>query len=200
MLALIIGGGSGSRLNMGEKPLVKVCGRPMIERVIEAFSKAGCEPVAVLTSRVPYTVNWCRAHGVPHVIARGEGYVEDMVEAIGFLEERAPFFTSVVDLPCLTPAILNHIRDRYFEMGRDALSTWVPCSMIHHHGCIPRHVELVDGIPAGAAGVNILRGDLIASEQEEYRLLVQDPALVFNVNTRRELMNAERYLAGLSRT
>ena len=41
MLALILAGGEGARLGMGEKPLVTICGRPMVGYVIEAFTGAG---------------------------------------------------------------------------------------------------------------------------------------------------------------
>ena len=41
MHALIMAGGSGSRLNLGEKPLILIGGRPMISYVIDAFLSAG---------------------------------------------------------------------------------------------------------------------------------------------------------------
>lgn len=197
MLALILAGGMGRRLNMGEKPLVKVCGRPMIERVIDAFESAGFEVVVALTCRVPYTANWCRVHRIPHVMTDGAGYVEDLVTAGKFLEEGGPIFTSVVDIPCLKPETLETIRGVYFDEGKDALSTWIPCSLIHSLGCVPRHVEMIGGIPAGSAGINVLKGEKIEVPQEEFRLLLSEPSLAFNVNTRRELERAERYLAML---
>lgn len=41
MYALILAGGSGTRLNLGEKPLVTLNGKPIIEYVIKAFHDAG---------------------------------------------------------------------------------------------------------------------------------------------------------------
>lgn len=195
MLALILAGGSGARLNMGEKPMVNVRGTPMIARVLDAFESAGLEMVVVLTEKVPYTASWCRAHAIPFVMTEGRGYIEDLVEAVKTLEETGPLFSSVVDLPCLTPKTVRVIHHAYRRAGTDALSTWIPCRLIHTAGCVPRHVELVDGVPAGAAGLNILRGDKIGAHQEECRLLLGEPELAFNVNTRKELESAERYLA-----
>ncbi|MDH7594128.1 MAG: NTP transferase domain-containing protein [Methanomicrobiales archaeon] len=194
MLALILAGGGGSRLKMGEKPMVNVRGSPMIARVTGAFQSAGLEVVVALTERVPYTANWCRAHSIPFVVTEGRGYIEDLVEAVMTLEEEGPLFTSVVDIPCLTPKTVEVIRNVYRVAGTDALSTWVPCRLIHGAGCIPRYVEVVDGISAGAAGINVLRGELIGSYQDELRFLIDEPELAFNVNTRRELACAERYL------
>ncbi len=197
MLALILAGGGGSRLGMGEKPLVNVLGVPMLERVIRAFEGAGLEVVVALTSRTPFTANWCRAHRIDHLLTSGLGYVEDIVEAVGMLEERGPLFTSVSDLPCISPRIVRRIREVYSEREERALSTWVPCELILEAGCVPRHVELVDGIHAGAAGINILLGEKISHQQEEFRFLLREPALAYNVNTREERENAERYLRHL---
>ena len=61
MHALIMAGGAGSRINLGEKPLVTVCGRPMIAYILDAFIKAGIYPVVATSSKTPMTMNWCRA-------------------------------------------------------------------------------------------------------------------------------------------
>ncbi|MFW5638702.1 MAG: NTP transferase domain-containing protein, partial [Methanoculleus sp.] len=85
MLALIMAGGKGSRLRMGEKPLVTICARPMLSYVIDAFEAAGHEVVVVASHRTPYTKNWCRARGVTLYEAEGLGYVEDIQAAAGDL-------------------------------------------------------------------------------------------------------------------
>ena len=55
MLALILAGGEGSRLRLGEKALVMVHERPMIAWVLDAFCDAGCEPVVVTSYKTPFT-------------------------------------------------------------------------------------------------------------------------------------------------
>jgi adenosylcobinamide-phosphate guanylyltransferase len=186
MLALIMAGGEGSRLCMGEKPLVNVSGSPMIAHVIQAFHESGCKVVVVASGKTPMTQNWCRATGIDLFQAPGEGYIEDMVTAVTSLDEAAPLFVSVSDLPCLTPEIVNVIHDSYDASGKDACSTWVPVSLVKNNREI-RYVELIDGIEACPAGVNIIRGDIIDRQQDEYRLLLQEPRLAFNVNTRADL-------------
>jgi len=87
MLALIMAGGEGSRLGMGEKPLVNICGRPMVSYVIDAFLAADHEVVVVASHRTPFTKNWCRAQGLTIYDAKGLGYVEDINAAAADLEE-----------------------------------------------------------------------------------------------------------------
>ncbi len=126
MRALIMAGGAGSRINLGEKPLILICGQPMIAYVIRAFQNAGCYPVVVVSPQTPMTLNWCRANGIAFCKEEGKGFVEDMIDAVRFLEEEGPLFISVSDIPCITTGIVRAIIEAYDACGKDALSTWVP--------------------------------------------------------------------------
>jgi adenosylcobinamide-phosphate guanylyltransferase len=181
MLALILAGGSGSRLDLGEKPLVTIRGEPMIDHVIRAFENY--EPVVILSDRTPFTRNWCRAHDIEYLVASGIGYIPDIAEAVSILDEEGPFFTCVADLPCITPRIIGEVEDRYRESGKEACSVWVPQSI----GGRDTYADEVEGVMACPAGINILRGDAIDRPQEELRLLISDRRLAFNINTREEL-------------
>ena len=195
MLALIMAGGRGSRLRMGEKPLVTVGERPMLAYVIDAFSSAGHEVVVVASHRTPFTKNWCRAHGVMLYEAKGLGYVEDIDAAAEVLGERgAPFFTCVSDLPSLAPDIVAAIEAAWRRAGTPACSTWVPRELCEEHGCRTQYTETVDGIPAVPAGINILTAGGLDRPQEELWLLLHDRRLAFNINTREELVLVQEYL------
>ncbi len=193
MLALIMAGGEGSRLNLGEKPLVAVGGQPMIARVINAFQSYGCHVVVVASLKTPMTQNWCRVNGIDMIPADGTGYVEDMVAAVKDLGEEDPLFVSVSDLPCLQPCILETIHTAYRKSGMDACSTWIPLALVRNHRDM-QYVEQVDGTDACPAGINILRGDLIEEQQDEFRLLLSEPRLAHNVNTRPDLVFADSFL------
>lgn len=188
-------GGAGSRLARGEKPLSLVCGRPMISYITDAFRSAGCEPVVVISRKTPMTANWCRAHGIPVLRTNGDGYIEDMVNAVQYLEEKKPLIISVSDIPCITPEIIGEIIRSYQDCGKDALSTWIPAHRVKScRGGMPYH-ERINRIDACPAGLNILRGDIIDRVQEEFLLLLDEPQLAMNVNTREDLARAEAFLA-----
>ncbi len=194
MYALIMAGGAGSRLNLGEKPLIMICGRPLISYVIDAFESAGYEPVVTTSSKTPMTMNWCRARGIEFCKTEGAGYIEDMVSAVGMLDEEKPMFVSASDLPCITPDIIHIINDAYRSGGKDACSVWVPATMVtsSRHG-MP-YCEEIQGILACPAGINILLGEFITQPQEELQLLLEDPRLAVNVNTCADLTKAEFFL------
>lgn len=194
MHALIMAGGFGSRLNLGEKPLILVGGRPMISYVIDAFSAAGFEPVVAASLSTPMTINWCRAQGVTVCKADGAGYVEDMMSVVRIMDERHPLFISVADIPCITPEIIRTIAEAYSSSGKDACSTWIPAGLVTScRGGMP-YRKTVDGTEACPAGINILRGDLIDQPQDELQLLLNEPGLALNVNTRADRVRAEDFL------
>ncbi len=190
-------GGVGSRLDMGEKPLVRIAGRPMIRYVIDAFLAAGVTAVVVTSTQTPYTKNWCRANDIPFVSTDGNGYLEDLAQAVVILEESGPLFVSVSDIPCLRADIISSVFDKYTSSGMQACSTWIPLTLCEHFGTAPRYSMEIDGVPASPAGINILDGSCIHMEQEELQLLLHEQGLVFNVNTRPELELLEKHFLSL---
>lgn len=194
MLALIMAGGAGTRLNLGEKPLISIGGRPMIAHVIDAFSGAGCEVVVAASPKTPMTINWCRAQGIICCKTGGTGYIGDMAGVVTELEEKDPLFVSVSDIPCINTEIIRSIRRTYAGCSKDALSAWVPSALVKScRGGMP-YREHINGVDACPAGVNILRGDRICQEQEEFSLLLDEPRLALNVNTRADRDAAEQFM------
>ena len=200
MLALIPAGGKGSRLGMGEKPLVTICGTPMIQYVVDAFVCAGHEPVVIVSPHSPFTANWCRAHQVGLYTAQGVGYIEDLVEAGCALEAKGPLFTCVADLPLITPGTIGDINREYQKRGTPAVSVWVPALDYRFAGPHREYSVAVSGSAAYPVGLNILRGEQIVTPQEESRILTSDVRLACNVNTRGDLERVERVLCPTGKT
>jgi adenosylcobinamide-phosphate guanylyltransferase len=186
-------GGMGSRLNLGEKPLVSVAGQPMISHGIRAFRTFGCDVVVVVSKKTPMTRNWCRASGIDLFCAGGNGYIEDMVDAVRTLGEQRPLFIAVSDLPCLHAGIIRTIHEAYLLSGKDACSVWVPVSLVKNRRDV-QYQETVEGIAACPCGINILLGERISESQDEFRIVLNEPRLACNVNTRTDLTCADTFL------
>ena len=194
MLALIVAGGRGTRMNRGEKPLVRIGDRPMIAYVADAFCAAGIVPIAVLSSAVPQTANWCRAHGISTFRAEGAGYVEDIMECIGLLDIVEPVFTSVSDIPGLTAEIISAVLDAYQTAGTDACSVWVPAALCRERGATPAYVQQIHGTDAVPCGINIINGAKNGEEQAEIAVLIESRRIAVNVNTPEDIAAAEQML------
>lgn len=195
MLALILAGGEGSRLKLGEKALVPVGERAMISRVIDAFAGADVEPLVVTSHKTPFTRNWCRANGVDFIDTAGNGYIDDLREAVVMSGEAGPLFTSAADIPCLSSSVVKYVRDAYLASGKESCSTWVPISLCEKYGMQPRYSAEVDGVSATPCALNIFLGCRVEDVQDELLLLLHEPGLVFNINTRGELEHVEKLLA-----
>jgi adenosylcobinamide-phosphate guanylyltransferase len=78
--------------------------------------------------------------------------------------------------------------------GKEACSSWVPSDLFPAFSRDLPYLGRIDGIEAYPAGVNILRGDTITQPQQELCLLLHDPGLALNVNTRADLAAAEDFL------
>jgi adenosylcobinamide-phosphate guanylyltransferase len=101
-------GGRGTRLDgvETEKPLVRVDGEPMLDRVVAACEASSTGPVhAVVSPHAPATRERASDLGLPVVDAPGEGYVADLgtaLEAVG-----RPAVTVAADLPLLPAAAID---------------------------------------------------------------------------------------------
>jgi adenosylcobinamide-phosphate guanylyltransferase len=194
MRALIMAGGTGSRLNLGEKPLLLIGGKPMISYIIDAFISSGIEPVVAASSGTPMTINWCRAHNISVCKTDGSGFVNDMISAVKMINEILPLFICVSDIPGITPEIIRMIAEKYYLSDKDACSVWVPSELANTCRTGMPYREIINGVESCPAGINILRGDLIDRPQDELKILLNEPGLALNVNTRSDRSRAEHFL------
>lgn len=187
-------GGAGSRLEMGEKPLVRVSGKPMLHYVTDAFVDAGHEVIVITSDLVPMTGNWCRARGYETYNASGLGYIEDLFECIREMSIDGPVFSCVSDLPGLTSDIIDEVLERYMAEGKSALSVWVSENFFNNAGCIPSYAENVAGYSVCPVGLNIIDASMAAVVQDEYRFVMERPELAYNVNCRKDLDSFLRFI------
>jgi adenosylcobinamide-phosphate guanylyltransferase len=186
-------GGRGSRLQMGEKGLVRLCGRPLIEYVLNAIQETLLIPIVITTPRTPYTANYCRARDINQICTEGAGYIEDICEAVAILGENKPVLIVCADIPGIKQDHLITMFSRYKQESMEACSVWVPSKYYIERGETFLYYQNIEGVSAVPAGLNILHGGMINSAQTEVSLLIDDPALSFNINTRNELEKAESF-------
>ncbi|NYT02505.1 MAG: NTP transferase domain-containing protein, partial [Methanosarcinales archaeon] len=100
MDALVMAGGKGTRLNMGEKPLALLLGRPLLDYVISSLEESSVDRIYLaVTKNVPGTATWARDRGMETVVTPGIGYVADMVQAAKAAGISKPFLIIMADLP-----------------------------------------------------------------------------------------------------
>jgi len=190
-------GGRGSRLKMGEKPLVKLFGRPLIDYVVLALEESLVDRIFVSTTEnVPSTRKWAQERDL-YVLETGSyGYVTDMIEAVKKADVRDPIMVIMADLPLVTSEIIDQIMEVYQERPEPALSTHTPLSLHSRMGRRPDSLFNYRGQLIVPAGINVLRGAEIEKEQEDFHLILERMELAVNVNVPEDLMLCEKIMQG----
>ena len=190
-------GGRGSRLNMGEKPLVTLFGRPLIDYVVLALEDSCVDRIFVATTdNVPCTQKWATQRGLCVVETSGYGYVADMIEAVKKAEVEDPIMIIMADLPLVTPDLIDEIIEVYEGRPEKALSTHTPLDLHSRLGRRPDSLFNYQGRLIVPAGINVLDGVDIEKEQEDFHLILERIELAVNVNVAGDLMLCEKIIQG----
>jgi adenosylcobinamide-phosphate guanylyltransferase len=199
MEAIVMAGGFGQRLGMGEKPCVELLGKPLITYVIDTLRAAkNIDRVFVAVSPVtPKTEIMLqeRYKGEVRVIRTfGGNYVGDMIYAVETAQASGPVMIIMSDLPLIAPELIDFVIERYREEGKPALSVYVPIDICKGAGIRPDTVFNKDGKLIVPTGVNILDSSQIRNEQEDFNLILENPRLAINVNTAKDLQRCRDML------
>ncbi len=197
MDALVMAGGRGSRLKRGEKPLVTLFGRPLIDYVTLALEESTIGRIYVATTEnVPATRAWAENRDLSVVGTPGKGFVADMVCAIKAAKITDPIMIIMADLPLVSADLIDRIIEIYEERPEPALSTHTPLHLHSRLGRRPDSLFNYQGQLIVPAGINVLDGAEIDKEQEDYHLIMERIELAVNVNVAEDLMLCEKIIQG----
>lgn len=201
--ALVMAGGRGERLKTGEeKPLLKLCGKPMIQYVIEALRNArNIGKIIVVTSRYTRkTARKMRTFPIEVLEAPGGGYIADVHYVIKKLKLEGPVIIVSADLPLINSAIINRVVERFKRCGKPALSVMVPHELCKRMGLSSDLVLKADGNLLVPAGINILTSEMIDRDEiAEEKMVLNKEEVAVNVNTANDLRIAEKFFTNLKR-
>ena len=183
---------------MGEKPLVKLFGRPLIDYVVSALLDSSADRIFVAaTENVPHDQKMGFGKRVWVLLTRkGKGFVTDMVEAVEKAGVIQPILIIMADLPLITPDLIDEIMETYEERPEPALSTHTPLNLHGRLGRRPDSLFNYQGQLIVPSGINILDGADIREEQEDYHLIMERIELAVNVNVVEDLKLCESIMQG----
>jgi len=174
MIALLMCGGKGKRLGMGEKPLVEVLGRRLVDHMLDNLM--AFEVIAVTSHHTSRSENYLKYQGIECYRAKGRGFVEDYMEAVKELRIFEPLIVASSDLVIFKDNLIEDIVAFYFKSDVKALQT----------------------VSQKPVGINIIDGYFIEEEQHEviYKIDIKD---AININTKRDIKKAEELWTSLRR-
>lgn len=108
-------GGRGTRLESErEKPLFRIDGEPMVDRVRRALAASDVDrPFAAVSPNAPETRDHLEDTGWEIVETAGAGYVSDLGDALADDRLSRPVLTVAADLPLLSGPVVDRVLDRY---------------------------------------------------------------------------------------
>jgi len=196
--ALVMAGGKGTRMRIAqEKPLIEVCGKPVIEYVLEALKNAKKidSVVVAVSSRTPETAKFLCQFPVTLVETPGKDYVSDMGCAAQKLK-LGVFLAIAADLPLVTGGVLDAIVERYERCGKPALTVAVSLETKNKMGMCNEYSFKIGDKDVVPVGINVIDGHKRYGDEwidQDIYLLDLDE-LAVNINTVQELHLAERLI------
>jgi adenosylcobinamide-phosphate guanylyltransferase len=195
--ALVMAGGKGTRMaSSEEKPLLQVCGKPVIQYVLNALKNAGkVDSIAVAVSGyTPETTKLMDDFPVTVVNTPGREYVFDLGYAVKKLKLQTVLAVAA-DLPLITGEIVDAIIERYERCGKPALAVVVPMETKEKLGLAGDYSFVMANRRVVPAGINMIDGRRIDEEEldQEVYLLDREEVAV-NINTVQELKIAEKLI------
>jgi adenosylcobinamide-phosphate guanylyltransferase len=182
-----------------EKPLVKVGGIPMIERIILAL--AGSERfdriVAAISPNTPKTTELLKSQKkIETIETAGEGYSNDLSHLLARLKPRRVMVVPG-DIPLLTSQIVNEILDATdssaIQKGEPAISIILEKGFVERIGVKPSVVVLNQYCHSGITIFNTTA--VVGTEpMAERYLVINRKEIALNVNTTEELELAKKLL------
>ena len=185
-----------------EKPLIKVCGKPVIEYVLEALENAKKidAVVVAVSSCTPKTAQFLSKFHVKVVETPGKDYVSDMGYASQNLK-LGIFLAIAADLPLVTGEVIDNIVERYECCGKPALTVAVPLETKQRLGMCVEYSFKMDDEDVVPVGINVIDGRKRYGDewldQDIYLLDLEE--LAVNINTVHELQLAEHLIANRER-
>jgi adenosylcobinamide-phosphate guanylyltransferase len=191
-------GGRGTRMKLAEeKPLIKVCGKPVIEYVLAALKDAKkIDSIIVATSTcTPKTTALMKKLGAQVLETPGKDYVSDMGYAVQALK-LGVFLAVAADLPLVRGEMIDDIVERYECCGKPALTVAVPLETKAKLGMCIEYSFKADDKDVVPVGINVIDGHKRYGDEwlDQDIYLMNNEELAVNINTVQELQLAERLL------
>lgn len=186
MIALIMAGGKGSRMNNSEKLLLKYK-KPIISHVIEALIHSNCfDRIIVVTSpNAPKTKHFLSKLKVEIVETSGNGYVQDLNYALNQLSDDVLVVSG--DLPLLDEIIIKKIVSEK-NSNCDWISFIVTKEFLNSLGLSGEFEIKYKEKQCMYTGVSLVNARKINSLEtiDEHYKIVNDKKIAFNLNTQKE--------------
>jgi len=184
MIALVMAGGKGTRMNSSEEKLLLEYKKPVVFHVIDALKNSNCftKVVAATSSNSPNTKNILEQKGVETFETKGEGYSKDLNSVLQGIEDNV--FVTSGDLPFLDQDIIQSMIEK-FNVENIWTSFLVSTKFLNSLGMESDIVIKHEETDCAYTGISIINARKITdlNEIEQDYVILDDKRIAFNLNT-----------------
>ncbi|MGI0086760.1 MAG: NTP transferase domain-containing protein [Nitrosotalea sp.] len=185
MIGLVMCGGKGTRMESAQEKLLLKYRKPIIQHVISALDESGCfsKIICATSCNAPKTSKFVKDLGIPTVETRGEGYVEDLNEALKSFDDNV--FVVSGDLVLLDSEIIQKIVNDY-ENRQSWTSVLVSKKFLDLIGVKPEYLVNHNGKEYAFTGISIVNPKVIVGMKPvpESYVVIDDKRIAINLNTK----------------
>jgi adenosylcobinamide-phosphate guanylyltransferase len=184
-----------------EKPLLKVDGVAMVERVVSALASSNRfnRIIAAVSPNTPKTNEFLKSKGIETIETAGKGYSQDLSDTLSKLKPQKVMVIPA-DIPLLNSPIVNEILNTIIDDDNDrqaqeepAISIILEKEFVQGMGVKPSIVLTNQHCHSGVTIFNTIAVGGTEPVKERY-LVMNRKEIALNVNTKEELELAEKLL------
>ena len=187
MIALIMAGGKGTRMNSDNEKLLLKYKKPVILHVVDSLNDSKCfSNILVLTSpNSPNTKKLLQENNIEIFDTNGIGYVEDLTLVLQSRNDS--MLVTSGDLPLLDKEIIQKIVKNY-----DPEKTWTSILVTNKFlttlGLESDYSIHYNNQKCNYTGISLINANKINSSKnlDENYIIIDDKRIAFNLNTKQD--------------
>jgi len=186
MIALVMAGGKGTRMNFTKEKLLLEYEKPIVLRVIDALKNSGCfSKILVATSKnSPKTKELLQKLDVQVIDTPGTEYTEDLNSVLQSLSDQVLVVSG--DLALLDYVVIRKIVEKKTDVTW--MSFLVTRDFLESLELSSEYTTKFDGKECIYTGISLIDAEKISDLKsvEEHFLIINDKKIAFNLNTQED--------------
>ena len=184
MIALVMAGGKGTRMNSSEEKLLLEYKKPVIFHVLDALKNSRCftKIIIATSSNSPKTKEMLEQAKFETIETEGKGYSNDLNSTLQNLNDYV--FVTSGDLPFLDGNIIQSMIEKF-----DSKNTWtsflISTKFLNSLNLQSDLIVKIENSDCVYTGISIINADKITdlNEIEQSYIILDDKRIAFNLNT-----------------
>jgi len=184
MIALVMAGGKGTRMNSSEEKLLLEYKKPIIFHVLDALKNSHCftKIITATSSNSPKTKEILEQAKIETIETEGKGYSNDLNSVLQNLNDYV--FVVSGDLPFLDENIIQSMIEKF-----DSKNTWtsflISTKFLNSLNLQSDLVVKIENFDCVYTGISIINANKITdlNEIEQSYIILDDKRIAFNLNT-----------------